>query len=240
MNIDRLSTIRSTGLTTAQQTETQTAEKLSPLTSSLRKADARLQTQLGGTTANLSSLGKFKAAVAQTQVTARNLSGLQDTSSSDDVKKALNRFITDFNAMVASAKTVTGSSNETNRIGRGMARAITADLSQIGVLNRMGVSKAADGTLQLNTAQFTTAYQASPTGIRTALAKLGQLADKVAEKELASDGRLSNTMNALKQRSSTLQSQHDALLKLSQKMERATQTPTGSGFLSQGVSAYQW
>lgn len=234
MSISPISSTSTTNTSTVSQTTTQAAAATNPLTASINKATTRLQTQLATATANLSTLGKFKASVTVAQASAKSLTTLTSSSTSAEVKKALTAFISDFNSMVAATKTAATDTSGVGTISRGMTRAMTADFSKVDALRQMGFTKASDGTLKLDDAKFEAAFKASSSNVQSTLAKLGQLVDKAATKELASDGRISNSMNALSSKSSALQSQQSALLKAAQQYASFASSLSTSAF-----SAYQ-
>ena len=206
-----------TSTTSSSQTAAQAAEKANPITAGLQKSSTKLQTLLDATTASLSTLGKFKAAVSATQTAANSLSALKDGASSDAVKKALGSFVSTFNAMVASTQSVAATSSGVERISRGMTRAMTADFSKVDALRQMGFTKASDGSLALDASKLEAAYKASPSGVLGTLSKLGKLVDKAATKELASGGGIGSSVSALTTKASTLQLQKNALLKAAQQ-----------------------
>lgn len=216
MNISQTLSARTSSATTSQTT-TQAAAAANPITASINKSTAKLKTQLDTATANLSTLGKFKASVSVVQTSAKSLSGLKDSSTSDEVKKALTAFVSDFNSMLSATQTAAADSSGVSTISRGMTRAMTADFSRVSALRQMGFTKASDGSLKLDTAKFEAAFKASPSNVQGTLAKLGQLVDKAAGKELASDGRINSSMTALSSKSSVLQLQQSALLKAAQQ-----------------------
>lgn len=217
MNISQILGTRTSSAATSSQTTTQAAAAANPITASINKSTTKLQAQLTTATANLSTLGKFKASVSVAQASAKSLTSLKDTSTSDEAKKALTAFISDFNKMVNSTKTAVTDTSGVNIISRGMTRAMTADFSRVDALRQMGFTKANDGSLKLDTAKFEAAFKASPSGVQSTLAKVGQMVDKAASKELASDGRISSSMSALSSKSSNLQLQQSALLKVAQQ-----------------------
>jgi hypothetical protein len=233
MNISQILSASTSSTTTSSQTATQAAAAASPITTSLNKATTQLQTQLATATANLSTLGKFKASVTEAQASAKSLTTLT-SSTSDEVKKALTAFISDFNSMVAATKTAATDTSGVGTLSRGMSRAMTADFSRVDALRQMGFTKASDGTLKLDAAKFAAAFKNSSSSVQSTLAKLGQVVDKAATKELASDGRISNSMSAFSSKSSTLQSQQSALLKAAQQYASFSSTSTSSA-----LSAYQ-
>lgn len=224
MTISPLSSVLTSTATTSSQTAAQAAEKANPITAGLQKSSTKLQTLLDATTASLSTLGKFKAAVSATQTAVNGLSALKDSASSDEVKKALSSFVSTFNAMVASTQSAAATSSGVERISRGMTRAMTADFSKVDALRQMGFTKASDGSLTLNTSKLEAAYKASPSGVLGTLSKLGKLVDKAATKELASGGSIGSSVNALTTKASTLQLQKNALLKAAQQYASFAQT----------------
>jgi hypothetical protein len=217
MTISPLSSALTSTASTSSQTAAQAAEKADPITAGLQKSSTKLQTLLDTTTASLSTLGKFKAAVSATQTAANGLSALKDSASSDEVKKALSSFVSTFNAMVASTQSAAATSSGVERISRGMTRAMTADFSKVDALRQMGFTKASDGSLTLNASKLEAAYKASPSGVLGTLSKLGKLVDKAAAKELASSGGITSSVSALSNKASTLQLQKTALLKAVQQ-----------------------
>lgn len=217
MSISQILGTRTSSAATGSQITTKAAAEASPITASINKSTTKLQAQLTTATANLSTLGKFKASVSVSQMSAKSLTSLKDTSTSVEVKKALSTFISDFNNMVASTQTAAADTSGVNTISRGMTRAMTADFSRVDALRQMGFIKASDGSLKLDTAKFEAAFKASATSVKDTLAKVGQMVDKAASKELASDGQISNSMSALGRKSSALQLQQSALLKVAQQ-----------------------
>jgi len=227
MNISQVLSSGTSSATTSSQSTAATAAA-SPITASIDKFTAKLQTQLDTATANLSTLGKFKASVSVVQASANNLTTLKDSSTSDEVKKALTAFISDFNNMVTSTQTAAADTSGVNTISRGMTRAMTADFSKVDALRKMGFTKASDGSLKLDTAKFEAAFKASASSVQSTLSKLGQMVGKAATKELASDGRISNSMSALSSKSSLLQIQQSALQKAAQQYASLSTTSASS------------
>lgn len=208
----------------SSQTAAQAADKANPITASLQKSSTKLQDLLDATSASLSTLGKFKAAVSATQTAANSLRTLKDGASSDVVKEALSSFVSTFNAMVASTHSVASTSSGVERISRGMTRAMTVDFSKVDALHQMGFTKASDGSLKLDASKLETAYKASPSAVLGTLSKMGKMVDKVAAKELDSGGDIGSSVSALTTKTSTLQLQKNALLKAAQQYARFAQT----------------
>ncbi|MDR3368575.1 flagellar filament capping protein FliD [Rhodoferax sp.] len=236
MSIGQVSSASTSSATTSSQTATQAAATAAanPLTAGINRATTKLQTQLATATANLSTLGKFKSSVTVAQASAKSLTTLTSSSTSDEVKKALTAFISDFNNMVAATKTAATDTSGVGTLSRGMTRAMTADFSKVDALRQMGFTKASDGTLKLDSAKFDAAFKAGSSSVQSTLSKLGQLVDKAATQELASGGRLSSVMSAFSSKSSTLQLQQSALAKAAQQYANFSSSSTSSV-----LSAYQ-
>lgn len=141
MNISQILNTGTTSTTSSKTTTQAAAAAANPITASINKSTAKLQTQLDTATANLSTLGKFKASVSVVQTSAKSLTTLKDSSSSDEVKKALTAFVNDFNNMVSSTQTAAAGTSGVNTISRGMTRAMTADFSRVSALRPMGSPK---------------------------------------------------------------------------------------------------
>jgi flagellar capping protein FliD len=229
MSSNNITNAGTASATTIKQREAWAAQALAPGASALKKADTRVQSQLDSTVSSISGLGKFKAAVSEVQMAARTLSGLNATSNSDDAKKALTNFTSSFNAVVAETKSITAESSRTGQISRGMNRAVNSDLSKINELRSMGLTTAADGSLKIDVAKFDAAYKADPSKVRESMSKLGRVAEKTAEKELGSEGKIATYTKALINQSTALQQQQSALLKVSQLF---SQQGTGTSFFS--------
>ena len=211
-------------LSSSYSTSSQATSKLDAVATGLKRASTKLQTQLHAASTSLSSFGKFKASVGELQTTSQGLSQFKASSTSEDVKMKLTSFIANFNNMVASTRTAATGASGVERISSGMTRAMSADLSRIGELRGMGFTKGSDGTLKLDTTKFDAAYKASSSAVRSTLSRLGQLVDKAASKELASDGRISNSIDNLTKQSSLLKLQQNALLKASQQYTSSMQS----------------
>lgn len=233
MSISQISSALTSSAATSGQSVTQAAAA-NPISAGINKATTKLQAQLANVTANLSTLGKFKASVAVAQASANSLTSLKSSSTSAEVKKALTAFISDFNRMVAATKTAVSDTSGVATLSRGMTRAMTADFSRVDALRQMGFTKASDGALSLDAAKFDAAFKNSSGGVLSTVAKLGQLVDKSATKELASDGRISSSIQAFSSQSSVLQLQQSALQKAAQQYASFASTSTSSA-----LSAYQ-
>lgn len=244
MNIAQIINANTSSLTNSQ-TSSQATTSASPVSQAMQKAEARIQAQLDTTSAQLSSFGKLKSAVSDAQLAAKALSGLTTASSTADVKAAANSFLTSFNAAIKTAKTTAavpgGSAAEASgaaRVTTDLSRAISSTPAAMDALRKIGFKQLSDGTLTLDASKFDAAQKADPTAVQSALAKVGQLVDATATKELATGGKVSDSMASLGQRATALKSQQTAILTMVQKLSPATST-TNTGYVGYGLSAYQ-
>ncbi|APW42305.1 hypothetical protein RS694_06970 [Rhodoferax saidenbachensis] len=209
----------------------------------MQKAGARLQSQLDTTSAQLSSFGKLKSSVSDAQLAAKTLGGLTATSSVADVRSAADRFLTNFNAAVTTAKaaaSVAGGSaaeaSNANRVTADLNRTLRSNTANMDALRKIGIKQLSDGTLSVDVTKFDAAQKANPAAVQSALAKIGQLVDKAATKELATGGNVSDSMASLGKRASTLQAQQAGMLSMVEKLSTASSGSTG--YVGYGLSAY--
>lgn len=207
----------------------------------LDKANSRLQSQLDSTTAQLSSFGKLKSAVAGVQQAAKALAATTGTSAVKDVRAAASDLVDSFNATVitaigaaalpgATASDVTS----TRRITRDLGQTLTGNTAVYDSLKKLGFRLETDGTLSVDDKKFDAAQKANPAAVQATMAKLGQLLDKTATNELASSGSVNNAIASLSQRSKTLQAQQSAMQSLVNQM----QVSGSAASTSYGLAAY--
>lgn len=201
---------------------TQGAGTLAAASAALSKTVTRLQADAATTTAQLSSFGQLKSALASSQTAAQALTRLSAASSAADVTQATGDFFNAFNAAVKAAKTtaaVPGSSQAAQaagRVTRDLDGALTGGVANQNAMSKLGLSVQADGSLKQDAAKFAASLAKDPAGVTAALAQLGQQVQAAANKELASDGHVSTSVANLTQRSSALTQQQKALLNLQQ------------------------
>lgn len=221
MNISATTTNTPSALNTLSTTtdDNTAAAKTTSISSTaanpLNKVTQRLQADADSTKAQLSSFGLFKSAVSTLQLTAQKLSSLSATSTDADITTASADLFNTFNAAITAAqKTATGGAlgaQSAASTSRDLQRAVRADPSLGDALRKLGMSVQSDGTLQHDAPKFAAALKADPAGVTSALKKIGQQLDTVANKALASTGKVSLAMTALNQRSTALAAQQQAL-----------------------------
>lgn len=251
MNLSSLTNFNTSSQLSSSQTSTQAASSTSQVSRTITSMDARLQTQLDITSAQLSSFGKLKSAVSDTQLAARALGNLKTSSTAADIKTALQSLVTRFNTAITTAhSTATStsgalmSSSNANRVSRDLNRALANTPAAMDALKKIGLKPQADGTLTFDTAKFDAAQQKDASFVQNTLAQIGQALDKTAANELASGGGVSDAMSALNQQSTTLKAHQSALLAAVQKLSTTqsawgSSTSPSSAYSAFGVAAYQ-
>lgn len=248
MNITQLANSSTNSSLTSASTSAKATGSVAPAAHVLQKADKRIQSQLDTTTAQLSSFGKLKSSVSDAQLSARTLSCLSATTASADVKTAASKFVSAFNAAIATAKAAATISGSTQAESSG-PRSVSSDLNRtfrasgmttVDALNKLGIKLQADGSLSFDATKFDAAQKAAPAGVNAILAKIGQLVDSTATKELATNGSVSSSMASLNQRSTALKAQQNTLLSfIQQTTSTSASSSLSTGYGSFGLAAYQ-
>jgi hypothetical protein len=246
MSLSPLNSATKTSTKTGAQTSAQATSSTSPVALAMQKANARLQPQLETASAQLSSFGKLKASIADMQVAAHAMSGLTSASSAADAKAAAIRFVTSFNASTVAAKTAatamaSSDPSVARRVGNDLSRSVTANYSAFDALKKIGFKQQPDGSLALDAAKLDAALSTDPAGARASLAKLGQTADTLANRELAEGGNVAAPWASLNQRSTALKTQQNAILAIEQKLNATTSTQStpSSSYVNYGIAAYK-
>lgn len=241
MNIAQLINSNTASSLASSQTSTQATTGTGTVSHALKRVDARIQSQLDTTGAQLSSFGKLKSAVSDAQLAAHALSAFTSTASTADIKAAASRFVAAYNTALTTAKataslpgTATAQSSSVGRFSRDLSRTLSTNTATLDALKKMGIKPQADGTLTLDTAKFDAAQKADPANVRATLAKIGQWVDKAATTELATGSGVSDAMASLSQRSAALKAQQSAMSSLVQSMTTAQNLANSS----YGLSAY--
>lgn len=231
INTANLSTLLGSSASSAGGSQTAQATGVSAgVTAALAKTAARLQADATATTAQLSSFGLLKSALATGQTAAQALTKLTATASAADITQATGDFFNAFNAAVTAAKTaaaVPGSAQAAQaagRVSRDLDSALTMGAASQSAMSKLGLTVQSDGTLKHDPGKFAAALAKDLAGVKAALAQLGKQVQAAANKELASNGNVGGSVANLTQHSSALTQQQKALLSLRQ---------------STGLSAYQ-
>lgn len=252
MNISDIqsSPTTSKALNTPSKTAAQESARLNPLQQVIKQTHSKIQAEVDTTTTQLSSFGRLKSALSNTQIAAHALGSLPATASSADIKTAVQNFVSAFNTAMGSAKSTAtaagsaGASHSANRAGRDLGRALSSDLRTLDALKKLGVSLNSQGELAIDSKKFEAAQKANPAGALATLGKIGRQVEKTAIQELAADGHVSGFMSSLQARASQLKTQQSSLTSLAQGSTAAPGSTTANTSPMPwsrdfGASAYQ-
>ena len=231
----------------SQSTQQATSD---PVTKALKRASDRIDQQLGSTKVQLSAYGQIKSAFSDVQAAGNALSNLKKTATADDIKKAVQGFVDAYNKANKAVGTATqGDGKQAGALandararlaGNDLRRSV-AEGGNLADLKNIGVTQNKDGTLAVDSKALDKALQANPDQVRSALGATGQQVEKAAARELANNGNVGKSVNALSNRSNNLEAQQSAqqdLLLASQRAVTQQATLINNTFAS-GIAAYQ-
>lgn len=200
----------------------QAADSLTKLSPALAKARDRLVTQEQSTATSLSTLGKYKAALASLGSSAGALSKLNASSKPAEVQSAIDAFVADYNAAVAGARqsATSGSDLGTTTMLNDLRRTLTQRTAPPS-LKTLGLTAQLDGALKSDPSALKAGLSATATESLAALTQLGTAVGKLATAGLASSGRLNTALSSLDGRLTALKKQETALLNVANKMAEA-------------------
>jgi hypothetical protein len=230
------------------QTTPQSTTAASPVSRAMDKATARIQTQLDTTTAQLSSFGKLKYAVANLQLDAKSLAATTPQSSIADVRAAASNFAASFSATVITANSTANLSNASaldssnaRRVTRDLGNALSGNTAVADAAKKLGFKLESDGTLTVDAKKFDAAQKADPAAVQATLVKMAQAVEKSASNELAAGGVVNGSIASLNQRSTTLKTQQSAMLAAVKQLSASQTTSSANsstGYVGYGLSAY--
>ncbi|MDB5847652.1 MAG: hypothetical protein JWP29_1404 [Rhodoferax sp.] len=215
----------------------------SSLQGGLKKADTRIQSLLDTNTAQLSAFGKLKSSLADTQTTARALSGLTSTTSAAAQRTAASQFVAAYNgaieaARIAATKAGGGAPAQgASRVESDLGRAVASGTSAAASLKQFGIEAGSDGKLVLDATKFDVAQKSDAAGVLAGLVQLGQQVDGAATKSLAADGKLGASLAVYSQKASLLKNQQSVLSSLSAP---STSDQQDTGSYGSGLAAYSF
>ncbi|QDL53433.1 flagellar filament capping protein FliD [Rhodoferax aquaticus] len=186
----------------------------------LQRAGSRLQAQIDSTSAQLSSFGRLKSSVSDTQLAAKALAGLPSTASDVELKAAVAKLAAAYNASLGAARTTADKAGMTSEargalnVGMDLRRAIKTDTATADAMRGMGFVLKSDGTVTVDDKKLDAALKANPAKVRAAMSKVGGQINTVATKELAKDGTMAGSLDSLTRRAGTLQTQATAMSKV--------------------------
>jgi len=204
---------------------TGSATSVSPtVVRALTEASTRLQADYSSTTAQLSSFGLLKSALATSQSSAQALINLPSSASASDVTTAMANFFNGYNSAIkaaANSAAVPGTGSaaaNAKRVSKDMQWALSTNSNAIGAMQTLGLTLQSDGTLKQDATQFANAEKTNPAGVQSAMAILGKAIANVTTKELGSTGFVGSTITSLTQHNTSLTAQQNALQSLEQTL----------------------
>ena len=233
-----------------QSTQQSTQTVADPVTAAFARASNRTDQQLGSTKVQLSAYGQIKGAFAETQTASKALSNLKTTSTTDDVKKAVEGFVNAFNktnkavgaATQGDGKQAGALANDSHaRVAGNDLRRSVAEGSSLSDLKKIGITQNKDGSLNVDTKVLEKALQSNPDQVRSTVASVGQQVEKTATRELANNGNVGSSVNSLNTRSRSLEAQQSAQQEQIAASQRLVdqQTVQINNVLAGGLAAYQ-
>lgn len=207
MNLTTLVSLSNLTFAGGSNTSSQSTGAVGNGTPLLNKATQRIQAEVNTASTQLSSLGVFKSAVSQLQLSSKALGSLSSSTSASDVTKAAATLFNTFNDASTAAKASPAAAGAS----RDLQRALNASPALSDAMRKLGLGLQSDGTLQHDAKKFAAALKADPAGVTAALKTIGQQLNTVTTQELASDGKVNKALTSLTQRSSTLAAQQKAL-----------------------------
>jgi flagellar hook-associated protein 2 len=224
MNITSLA-----NLYTSLQTSGMTA--VSRVQQGLDKATARIASEQQSTQAKISAYGQVKSGFASVQSAGETLAK-GSTNSTADTKAALTSLVNAYNATrSAAASTEAGAATVA---ANGLTRATSSD-SVRSDLKSLGITRASDGSLSVDSKKLDAALKANPTAVQEAAARVGGQLKGVATTALKESGGIATQLNSLNTRASQLETRQTVLTGLS----NAQQTTNNLNYSAQnGILSY--
>lgn len=199
-------------------------------------AAARLDQARQTTTAQISAYGQVKSDFARVQDSGKALANTQSTTSTADVKKNLQAFVSAYNdARSAVAKTTTGSAQTA---GRDLQRAVSTDSARAD-LKSLGITQNKDGTLTLDTKALDQALQTNAGTVRGAASRIGSTAQQTATRALSNSGSINTSLNALNTKEQGIEARQASQQQLAtESQQQVSQVSSRLNNALSGITAY--
>ena len=240
-----------TGQSLASQSAQQSATD--PITAAFNKAGNRIEQQIGTTQVQLSAFGQIKGAFAELQSASKAVSNPQQTATADDLKAAIGNFVAAYNktnkvlgtaTQAAQGQSTTAGAlsgdNRARLAGNDLTRAVGGS-STLASLKSVGVVQNKDGSLALDNKALDNALKANPDQVRNVFATVGTQVEKTASAELANNGNVGASVNALSKRNAVLVAQQSAQQdqQVAAQRQLDKQSALVNNVFASGVAAYQ-
>lgn len=228
MNINAISNLYSSTAVTSVSTD--------PVRQALEKAGSRIQEQLRSNEAQLSSFGKLKSSLAQSETAGRALATANPSTSPAAFKEKVQDLVKTYNETIVAGKS-------TSIAGQSAANDLRRALSSDGAradLRSLGITQQSDGTLKFENKRFEATQQVTPNeALLTSAQRVGALVEKISTQSLANDSPINAAVNklntraaALEERQNTQQDQTNAALQTIQQASSRQNTLTAAGIAS--------
>ena len=232
-----LATLRTNSASSTNSTNSaSTVSQSGNVQKALSTATARLEQERQTTTAQISAYGLVKSDFARVQDSGKALAATQSTTSTADVKKNLQAFVSAYNdTRSAAAKITTGVAQAA---GRELQRTVSTDSARAD-LKSLGITQNKDGTLTLDTKALDQALQTSAATVRDAAGRLGSSAQQTATRVLSDTGGINTSLNALTSREQSIESRQALQQQLlSDSQQQVSQASNYLNNALAGITAY--
>lgn len=219
-----------------------------PEAKALKRATSRTDEKLESTKVELSAFGQIKAALSELQTASKTVAEPTKTATVDDAKKAVENFVSAFNKANTAIKNATSSGKETGALandararsaGNDLRRAVSEGNSA-SELKKAGIAQNKDGSLSLDAKALEKSLKESPEQTVAAVAELSRKVEKTATRELAGNGNVGHSVEALNQRSRSLEAEQSAQQAHIEASQRTVQQQSANiTKFASGVAAYQ-
>ena len=186
-------------------TPTESTKEVDKIKKAFESADLRVQQKSESTKEQISSMGKLKSSLADTQAASRDVQKLKPNASTADMAAAAEKMVKAYNSTQKAAvnsEAQSGSSAEASnarRVGNDLKRS-ASNGGLTSELQKAGVSQNQDGTLKIDAEKFKAAAASDPAALRKALEKVGQKIEASSTKALSDKSDLNTALKALKDR----------------------------------------
>jgi flagellar capping protein FliD len=186
-------------------TPTESTKEVDKIKKAFESADLRVQQKSESTKEQISSMGKLKSSLADTQAASRDVQKLKPNASAADMAAAAEKMVKAYNSTQKAAvnsEAQSGNSAEASnarRVGNDLKRS-ASNGGLTSELQKAGVSQNQDGTLKIDAEKFKAAAASDPAALRKALEKVGQKIEASSTKALSDKSDLNTALKALKDR----------------------------------------
>lgn len=190
------------------------------VSAALAKATQRLKGDQDTATAQLSSFGLLKSALASGQGAAQSMVKLSSSATASDSTKAMADFFNQFNTTMAAANRTAAlpgqetAASSAKRVSRDLQWALKSQSAVADAMKTVGLTVQSDGSLKQDASKFANSLSNHPTAVHQAMVTLGKAIDGAAAAELGSTGTVTATLAQLNRYNSALTAQQQALAKL--------------------------